>query len=76
MNSPPSRPPKISVIDGHAKLHEAGFRHSGVSAGSAGELWFNKYDHPALISYFGKDSDYFSAESLEITIRMKDARLT
>ena len=75
MNSSRSQPPKISVVDGRARLRAAEFRPSGVSAGSAGELWLNKYHHPALVSYFGNDPNYFSAESLEIAMMMKDARL-
>jgi hypothetical protein len=65
---------KISVSEGRAQLTAARFKHE-VVFGPRAELWVNKNGYPVTVSYFGSDSDFFSKESLDIALSLKDERL-
>jgi hypothetical protein len=60
---------------GREQLRAASFEQ-GPSAGAQGELWINRFGHPALISYYGLDNQHFSTRSLETALAVKDERPT
>ncbi len=61
---------KVPRLEGQERLKSAGF-HFRMPCGQA-ELWVNKNKHPALISYSGRDPNYFDAASLEAALEIKD----
>lgn len=65
-------PLRVSIAEGREQLHAARFSPSGVSGGSSGELWFNRFGAPAFVSYFGKDTSCFSKDSLDNALAIEN----
>jgi hypothetical protein len=65
---------RTPVPIGRKQLLDASFTQ-GPPAGSQGELWINRFGHPALVSYYGLDNQHFATRSLEAALAVKDERL-
>jgi hypothetical protein len=42
--------------------------------GAGGECWQNKHGYPVLVSYYGKDTRYFSLQSLERALALSSEK--
>lgn len=77
-NGTPPKSASIDVATGRARLLSDRFQPAPEGqniAGSYGELWFNRYGAPVLISYFGSDVTRFSQESLDNALACRDEKL-
>ena len=62
--------------EGRRLLEEAKFKdgRSDVPAGGVGEMWFNRFDYPFLVSYYAGDTGNFATRSLQQALDNKDLK--